>query len=119
MQTLIIFALVGFGAQLVDGALGMAYGVTSTSLLLVAGVSPATASASVHLAELGTTVAAGVSHRRFGNVDWKLVAKLGVSGAIGAFLGATVLSAVSTEAAEPYMAGVLLALGVYVLLKFT
>ena len=119
MQTLIVFALVGFGAQLVDGALGMAYGVTSTSLLLIAGVNPATASASVHLAEIGTTLAAGASHWRFGNVDWKLVLKLGVPGAIGAFLGATVLSALSTENAAPYMAGVLLALGVYVLLRFS
>jgi len=119
MQTLIVFALVGFGAQLVDGALGMAYGVTSTLLLLIAGVNPATASASVHLAEVGTTLAAGASHWRFGNVDWKLVLKLGVPGAIGAFLGATVLSALSTENAAPYMAGVLLALGVYVLLRFS
>ena len=119
MQTLIVFALVGFGAQLVDGALGMAYGVTSTSLLLIAGVNPATASASVHLAEVGTTLAAGASHWRFGNVDWKLVLRLGVPGAVGAFLGATVLSALSTEDAAPYMAGVLLALGVYVLLRFS
>jgi uncharacterized membrane protein YfcA len=119
MRTLIIFALVGFGAQLVDGALGMAYGVTSTSLLLIAGVNPATASASVHLAEVGTTLVAGASHWRFGNVDWKLVLRLGVPGAIGAFLGATALSALSTENAAPYMAGVLLALGVYVLLRFS
>ena len=81
MQTLLVFALVGFGAQLVDGALGMAYGVTSTSLLLVAGVNPATASASVHLAEVGTTLAAGASHWRFGNVDWRLVLRLGLPGA--------------------------------------
>jgi uncharacterized membrane protein YfcA len=119
MRTLIVFALVGFGAQLVDGALGMAYGVTSTSLLLIAGVNPAAASASVHLAEVGTTLVAGASHWRFGNVDWKLVLRLGVPGAIGAFLGATVLSALSTENAAPYMAGVLLALGVYVLLRFS
>jgi uncharacterized protein len=64
-------------------------------------VNPATASASVHLAEVGTTVAAGVSHWRFGNVDWKLVLRLGVPGAVGAFLGATVLSALSTENAAP------------------
>ncbi len=118
MRTLIVFALVGFGAQLVDGALGMAYGVTSTSLLLLAGTNPATASASVHLAEVGTTLAAGASHWRFGNVDWKLVLRLGVPGAIGAFLGATVLSALSTEDAAPYMSGVLLALGVYILVRF-
>lgn len=119
MRTLIVFALVGFGAQLVDGALGMAYGVTSTSLLLIAGVNPATASASVHLAEVGTTLAAGASHWRFGNVDWKLVLRLGVPGAIGAFLGATALSALATDDAAPYMSGVLLALGVYILLRFS
>jgi uncharacterized protein len=119
MRTLIVFALVGFGAQLVDGALGMAYGVTSTSLLLLVGVNPAVASASVHLAEVGTTVVAGASHWRFGNVDWKLVLRLGVPGAIGAFLGATVLSHLSTENAAPYMSGVLLALGVYILVRFS
>lgn len=118
MRTLLVFALVGFGAQLVDGTLGMAYGVTSTSLLLTAGVNPATASASVHLAEVGTTLAAGASHWRFGNVDWKLVLRLGGPGAVGAFLGATALSALSTEDA-PYMSGVLLVLGVYVLLRFS
>lgn len=119
MRTLIIFAVVGLGAQLVDGALGMAYGVTSTSLLLLAGISPATASASVHLAEVGTTLVSGASHWRFGNVDWKLVLRLGVPGAIGAFLGATVLSALSTEDAAPWMSGILLALGVYILLRFS
>ncbi|MBP2366703.1 sulfite exporter TauE/SafE family protein [Pseudonocardia parietis] len=118
MRTLIVFALVGFAAQMVDGALGMAYGVTSTSLLLVAGINPATASASVHLAEVGTTLASGAAHWRFGNVDWKLVLKLGVPGAVGAFLGATALSALSTDAAAPYMSGILLALGVYILLRF-
>ncbi|MDN5917872.1 MAG: sulfite exporter TauE/SafE family protein [Pseudonocardia sp.] len=119
MRTLIIFAIVGFGAQLVDGALGMAYGVTSTSLLLVAGISPATASASVHLAEVGTTLVSGAAHWRFGNVDWKLVLRLGVPGAVGAFLGATALSALSTDDAAPYMSGILLALGVYILLRFS
>ncbi|WP_214368174.1 sulfite exporter TauE/SafE family protein [Pseudonocardia sp. H11422] len=119
MRTLIVFALVGFGAQLVDGALGMAYGVTSTSLLLIAGINPAVASASVHLAEVGTTLAAGASHWRFGNVDWRLVLRLGVPGAIGAFLGATVLSALSTQDAAPIMSGILLALGVYILLRFS
>ncbi|MFR9804766.1 sulfite exporter TauE/SafE family protein [Pseudonocardia sp. RS010] len=119
MRTLIVFALVGLGAQLVDGALGMAYGVTSSSLLLMAGVNPAATSASVHLAEVGTTLAAGASHWRFGNVDWKLVLRLGVPGAVGAFLGATALSALSTENAAPIMSGILLALGVYILLRFS
>ncbi|GAA1507697.1 hypothetical protein BJ978_000737 [Agromyces terreus] len=119
MQTLVLLALVGFAAQLVDGALGMAYGVTSTTLLLAIGANPASASASVHLAEIGTTLASGVSHWRFGNVDWKVVLRIGVPGAIGAFLGATVLSSLSTDAAKPIMAGILLALGVYLLVRFT
>ena len=118
MQTFLIFALGGFIAQLVDGSLGMAYGVTSTTILLTAGLSPALASASVHLAEIGTSVASGLSHWRFGNVDWKVVLQLGVPGAVGAFLGATALSNISTEAAEPWMSTILLVLGAYVLLRF-
>ncbi|MDP9393374.1 MAG: sulfite exporter TauE/SafE family protein, partial [Actinomycetota bacterium] len=118
MHGLVIFALVGFAAQMVDGTLGMAYGVTSSTLLLVAGYSPAAASATVHLAELGTTLAAGVSHWRFGNVDWRVVRRLALPGAVGAFAGATVLSSLSTEAAKPWMAGLLVLLGIYVLLRF-
>ena len=119
MRKLIVLALVGFAAQLVDGALGMAYGVTSTTLLLVAGIAPASASASVHLAEIGTTLASGVAHWRFGNVDWKVVRRIALPGAIGAFAGATFLSSISTEAAGPWMAGILLALGIYLLLRFS
>ncbi|MDG4765440.1 sulfite exporter TauE/SafE family protein [Solwaraspora sp. WMMD406] len=118
MRKLLILALVGLLAQLVDGALGMAYGVTSTTLLLLAGVAPASASASVHLAEIGTTLASGTAHWRFGNVDWRIVARIAVPGAVGAFAGATLLSSISTEAAAPWMAGILLALGVYLLLRF-
>ncbi|MCV7284002.1 sulfite exporter TauE/SafE family protein [Mycolicibacterium wolinskyi] len=119
MRSLIIFALVGLGAQIVDGALGMAFGVTASTLLVLSGVAAAQASAAVHLAEVGTTLASGLSHWRFKNIDWKIVLKLGVPGAIGAFLGATVLSSLSTEDAAPLMAGILLAIGVYVLLRFS
>jgi uncharacterized protein len=119
MRKLILLALVGLGAQLVDGSLGMAYGVTSTTLLLVIGTSPAAASATVHLAEIGTTLASGASHWRFGNVDWKVVAKIGIPGAIGAFAGATFLSSLSTETAAPLMSIILLALGAYILIRFT
>jgi uncharacterized membrane protein YfcA len=97
----------------------MAYGATSTTLVLAAGYSPATASASVHLAEIGTTFVSGVSHWRFGNVDWRTVRRIGIPGAIGAFLGAVVLSSISAEVAKPWMAGVLLALGIYILMRFT
>jgi uncharacterized membrane protein YfcA len=119
MRTLILLALAGLGAQLVDGSLGMAYGVTSTTLLLAMGTNPALASATVHLSEIGTTLMSGASHWRFGNVDWKVVAKIGVPGAIGSFLGATVLSNLSTEVAEPAMSLILLGLGLYVMSRFT
>ncbi len=119
MRKLILLALVGLGAQLVDGSLGMAYGVTSTSLLLAIGTNPAAASATVHLAEIGTCLVSGASHWKFGNVDWKVVWKIGVPGAIGAFAGATFLSNLSTETAAPVMSIILLALGVYILVRFT
>ncbi|MEV5826654.1 sulfite exporter TauE/SafE family protein [Spirillospora sp. NPDC052242] len=119
MRSFVVLALVGLGAQLVDGSLGMAYGVTSTTLLLAAGTSPAAASATVHLSEIGTTLASGAAHWRFGNVDWKVVAKVGIPGAAGAFAGATFLSWLSTEAAAPVMSLILLSLGVYVLVRFT
>lgn len=118
MQAFIIFAIGGFIAQLVDGSLGMAYGVTSTTILLTAGLTPAAASASVHLAEIGTSVASGLSHWRFGNVDWKMALSLGVPGALGAFLGATALSNLSTAAAAPWMATILVVIGAYVLVRF-
>ena len=119
MKTLVLLALVGLGAQLVDGSLGMAYGATSTTLLLAIGTNPAAASATIHLAEIGTTLTSGLSHWKFGNVDWKVVAKIGIPGAVGAFAGATVLSNLSTEVAAPVMSLILLTLGAYLLIRFT
>jgi uncharacterized membrane protein YfcA len=119
MKNVVVLALVGLGAQLIDGTLGMAYGVTSTALLLTAGYAPAATSASVHLAEIGTTLASGVSHWRFGNVDWKVVGRIGVPGAVGAFAGATFLSSMATDSARPWMSGILLALGLYLMLRFS
>jgi uncharacterized membrane protein YfcA len=119
VKTLVLLALVGLGAQLVDGSLGMAYGVTSTTLLLAIGTNPAVASATIHLAEIGTTLASGVAHWKFGNVDWKVVAKVGVPGALGAFAGATFLSRLSTEVAAPVMSLILVSLGAYLLVRFT
>lgn len=118
MRKLILIGFVGLIAQLVDGSLGMGYGVTSSSLLLLVGLTPALASASVHLAEVGTNVASGVSHWRLGNVDWRLVLKLGVPGAVGAFAGATFLSRLSTAWAAPVMATILAVLGAYILARF-
>ncbi|RZU12323.1 hypothetical protein EV645_5589 [Kribbella rubisoli] len=118
MRRLILIALLGSIAQLVDGTLGMAYGVTASTALLMTGISPAVASASVHLSEVGTTLASGLSHWRFGNVDWRVVALIGAPGAVGAFVGATFLSSLSTESASLWVAGLLLLLGVYILVRF-
>jgi uncharacterized membrane protein YfcA len=119
VKTLVLLALVGLGAQLVDGSLGMAYGVTSTTLLLAFGTNPAAASATVHFAEIGTSLMSGLAHWKFGNVDWKVVAKVGFPGAVGAFVGANVLSSLSTEVAAPVMSLILLSLGIYLLVRFT
>jgi len=118
MKKLILIGIVGLLAQLVDGALGMGYGVTSSSLLLFVGLTPALASASVHLAEVGTNVVSGVSHWKLDNVDWRLVLRLGVPGAVGAFIGATFLSNLSTGWASPLMATTLAVLGAYILVRF-
>jgi uncharacterized membrane protein YfcA len=120
MRSLILLAIVGLIAQLVDGSLGMAYGVTSTTLLLAVGISPALASASVHIAEVGTCAMSGVAHWRFGNVDWSKIVWLAVPGAIGAFLGAVVLvSVITAEAAEPIVAVFLFSLGIFILARFS
>lgn len=118
MQTLIVIAIAGLAAQLVDGSLGMGYGLTSSTLLIFAGLSPAAASASVHLAEVGTTALSGVAHHQFGNVDWHAVRRIAIPGGIGAFLGATLLSSLSTESAKPLASTLLFTLGIYVLLRF-
>ncbi len=118
MRKLVVVALLGSLAQLVDGTLGMAYGVTATTALLVAGITPAVASASVHLSEVGTTLASGISHWRFGNVDWRVVGLIGVPGGVGAFTGATVLSGLSTESASRWVAALLIGLGLYILARF-
>ncbi len=118
MRTLIVLAFVGLFAQMVDGSLGMAYGVTSSSLLLATGVAPAAASAAVHFSEIGTTLVSGLSHWKLGNVDWRTVSIMAVPGGVAAFAGATLLSSLDGEAAAPWVAGLLLALGLYVLYRF-
>ncbi|MCU4298257.1 sulfite exporter TauE/SafE family protein [Brevibacterium permense] len=118
MRQLIVLGIVGLIAQLIDGSLGMAYGVTSTTLLLAAGTAPAAASAAVHFSELGTTLVSGISHHKFGNVDWRTVAILAGPGFIGAIAGSTLLASLDGEAATPWISGILLALGVYVVWRF-
>jgi uncharacterized protein len=118
MRNLVLLALVGLVAQLVDGSLGMAYGVTSSTMLLAVGVAPAAASAAVHFSEIGTTLVSGAAHWKFGNVDWRTVGILAVPGGVGAFFGATFLSGLDGEVAEPWVALLLTGLGVYVLYRF-
>lgn len=118
MQKLLVLAFIGFFAQLIDGALGMAYGVSSSSLLLAFGIAPAVASASVHLSEVATTAASGISHIKFGNVDRKMVYRLIIPGSIGAFTGACFLSSLPGDVVKPYVSTFLLLLGFYVLFRF-
>jgi uncharacterized protein len=118
VRKLILLAFVGLFAQLVDGSLGMAYGVTSSTLLLASGVAPAAASAAVHVSELGTTLVSGVSHHKLGNVDWRTVGIIAVPGGVGAFVGATFLSGIDGDVATPWVAALLLGLGTYVIWRF-
>lgn len=118
MRSLILLAIVGAAAQLVDGSLGMAYGVTSSTLLLATGVAPAAASAAVHFSELGTTLVSGFSHHKLGNVDWRTVSIIAIPGGVGAFAGATFLSSIDGAVAKPWVGGLLLGLGVYVIWRF-
>lgn len=119
MVKLLVFTLVGLGAQIIDGTLGMAFGVTATTLLVLTGTAAAQASAAVHCAEVMTTAASGISHWRFGNVDWKVVVRLGIPGGVGSFLGATVLSRLPISAAAPITASILLAIGLYLSYRFS
>src|SRR5438067_10198713 len=99
----LLLGAIGFAAQLVDGALGMAFGVISTTAMLSMGMPPAQASAIVHTAEIFTTAASAGSHMWHRNVDWRLVARLGVAGVFGAVLGAWVLSNVDAAAVRPFI----------------
>ncbi len=118
MRKLLVLGFVGLLAQLVDGSLGMAYGVTSSTLLLAVGIAPAAASAAVHFSEIGTSLVSGFSHHKLGNVDWRTVGILAVPGFVGAFAGATFLASLPADTAKPWVAGLLMALGCYVVYRF-
>lgn len=115
VASLLVFIAAGFAAQLVDGALGMAFGVISTSILLGLGVPPAAASAGVHTVETFTAGASGISHAIHKNIDWRLFARIAVPGMIGGALGAYVLSQIHAEAARPIVLGYLAVIGVYLI----
>ncbi len=109
--------LVGLIAQTVDGALGMAYGITSTSFLLATGSSPAVASASVHIAEVFTTGVSGISHVKLGNVNKSLFLRLLIPGILGASMGAWLVSSVDSAIIKPIVSGYLFLMGLYVISK--
>ncbi|HZV83349.1 MAG TPA: sulfite exporter TauE/SafE family protein [Brevundimonas sp.] len=115
METFLLFLVVGVLAQSVDGALGMAYGVISSSVLLAFGVPPAMASASVHGAEVFTTAASAGSHVAHRNVDWRLLVPLAIAGIIGGCLGAYVLTGIDGDVIKPFVIGYLGLMGVYIL----
>lgn len=115
--SIFVFILVGFIAQLIDGALGMAYGVSSNSFLLGIGVPPAAASASVHMAEVVTTAISGASHWKLGNLDMKLVKSLVLPGILGAVVGAYILSNLPGDVLKPYIAVYLFIMGAIILIK--
>lgn len=112
-SALLIFALIGFAAQLVDGALGMAFGQISSTILISIGVPPAAASAGVHTAETFTTAVSGISHVAHRNVDWRLFFRIVIPGVIGGVLGAYVLTQISADTARPFVLSYLTALGLY------
>lgn len=116
-EDFLLYVTVGLVAQMVDGAVGMAYGVTSSSVLLSFGMPPATASACVHASETFTTAASGAAHWKLGNVDKRLIARLAVPGMIGGALGAYVLSNISGDTIKPIIAIYLLLMGVYIVWK--
>ena len=112
-----LYVLAGFVAQLIDGALGMAYGVSASSLLMAFGVPPAATSATVHAAECFTTGASALSHHAFGNVDRFLFRRLLIPAVIGAIIGAYLLSAFDGEALKPYVSGYLVIMGLLIIGK--
>ena len=119
MSDLVLIALAGFAASLVDGALGMGFGPTSATILLSTGISPAATSTMVNLAKVVTGLAGGASHWSFGNVDRRLAIHLAVPGVLGALVGVTILATVDGDSLRPVLALLLLAVGARILLRFS
>jgi uncharacterized membrane protein YfcA len=116
---LLLIALAGFVASLVDGALGMGFGPTSSTILLGTGLSPAAASTTVNLAKVATGLAAAVSHWRFENIDHKLVLRMAIPGALGAGVGVTILARVDGDDLRPVLAALLVVIGIRILVRFS
>lgn len=117
LASLLSFIAVGFAAQMVDGALGMAFGVISNTLLLSLGVPPAAASAGVHTVETFTTAVSGISHALHRNVRWSLFFRLVIPGVIGGVLGAYLLSNIDASVAKPFILAYLTIIGLYLLYR--
>ena len=117
MNEIVLFAFVGFFAQLIDGALGMAYGVISMSVLLGMGVPPSAASASIHTAEIFTTGISGFSHMMFKNIDYRLFRRLIIPGVLGSILGALLLSYIPAKMIKPFISAYLFLMGGIILYK--
>jgi len=119
MQELLLVAFAGFCASLIDGALGMGFGPTSSSILLGTGLSPASVSTTVNIAKVFSGIAAAISHWRFRNIDHKLVLNLAGPGAVGAIIGVLIVSRVDGNTLKPIMAALLLLVGLRILLRFS
>jgi uncharacterized membrane protein YfcA len=119
MSDILLVLIAGFFASMVDGALGMGFGPTSSTILLSTGISPAAASTTVNLAKVASGLAAGVSHWRLKNIDHRLVVRLAIPGAIGAFVGAVILSNVDGDEIRPILAILLMLIGVRILFRFS
>lgn len=119
MEQLILVAIAGFCASMVDGALGMGFGPTSSTILLSTGLSPAAASTAVNLAKVATGFVSAIANWRFENIDHRLVVRLALPGCVGAVLGVTVLTNVDGDTLRPILAAILLAVGLRILLRFS
>lgn len=116
-QAIVFYAIVGFLAQMIDGMLGMSYGVSANTFLLSAGVGPVAASASVHTAEFFTALVSGISHLKLGNVDKGLMIRLAFPGVIGGIMGAYLLTSVLGDSLKPLVNIYLILMGIFILYK--
>lgn len=119
MSALVLVSFAGFIAQLVDGSMGMAFGIVSTTVLIFLAFNPAVASAIVHLSEIVTSFLSGLAHIRAGNVDWQAFVRVAIPGAIGAFLGSFLLVSIDLSTAKSVTASILFILGGMILFRFT